>query len=304
MGTRTPLMSRPHVGGNFAYADIAGHTGCIWFVGSTVTGATDAVGYGRDPDKPFATLDYVNSQATAHAGDVVYLLPGHVEVVAGAAGLVMDCAGLHVIGCGNGTYQPIIRLTLAAADIDIDAANVTFENVNFQAGAADVIAAIDVNATDFTIRKCRFTEQTAALNALIWIQDAGGAGSDRITVEDCLVYAPDTANTHFINFAGTGTGHVIRRNCLLGDWGTMAIGGAGIVTECNVSDNYIYNLAVTVNGCINFAATATGVMSGNMVGNSAAANNQIIATGMSKNFNYGVDIAGGDVQGIPEPAMA
>ncbi len=303
--TRTPLFVRHNAGGPYAYAPISKYPGEVFFVGSTQTNAVDDTGHGRSPEAPFATLNYAVTQCTANQGDVIYLMPGHIELVTAAADLDLNVAGITILGCGHGTYQPIIRFTtIITADCDIDAANITVENVNWQAGFADITAAIDVNATDFTIRNCRFTEQTAALNCLIWIQDAAAAGSDRITVEDCLVYAPDTANTHFINFAGTGDGHIVRRNALMGDWGTMAIGGAGIITNANISDNYIYNLANTANGCLNFAATATGIMCRNMVGNSAAASSQITATGMAKNFNYGVDIGGGDVQAIPEPAMA
>ena len=192
----------------------------------------------------------------------------------------------------------------ATGTVTVTGANITVEHVCWEAFYADVATAIVVTATDFTIRNCRFTEQTAELNALIWIQMPVNTTASRLTVEDCLVYAPDTANTHFINFADTGDGHIVRRNVLMGDWGTMAIGGAGIITNANVSDNYIYNLANTANGCLLFADTATGVMNNNMVGNSAAASSQITATGMAKNHNFGVDIGGGDVQAIAEPAMA
>ena len=52
----------------------------------------------------------------------------------------------------------------------------------------------------------------------------------------------DAANTHFVNFAGTGTGHRIIGNELIGDWGTMAIGGAGVVTNAVIRDNVISNV--------------------------------------------------------------
>jgi len=304
--TRTPQMAWRQVGGPYFYAPVSRFPGDVFFVGSASTNAVDDIGHGRNPEAPFATLDYAVGRCTANAGDVIYLMPGHIELVTAAANLDLDVAGIHIIGVGNGTLQPIIRFTtINSADCDIDAANITVEKVNWQAGVADVIAAIDVNATDFTIRNCRFTEQTAALNCLIWIQLPAGVDvtGSRLTVEDCRVYAPDASNTHFINFSDSGDGHIVRRNVLMGDWSTCAIGGAGIVTNANISDNYIYNFSNTVDSCLLFADTATGVMMNNMVGNSAAASNQILATGMAKCYNYGVDI-GVDAQGIPDPAMA
>jgi len=243
--------------------------------------------------------------ATGSVGDVVYLLPGHVETVTEAGGLTMDCIGLHVIGCGNGTLQPVIELTtIISADIDIDAACVTFENVHFRAGFADITAAIDVNCADLTIRNCRFTQEDDDLNCLIWIQDHGTTTtSSRITVEDCVVYAYDASNTHFINYTGTGDGHIFNRNMMIGDWGTMAVGGVGVVTNASINDNYIANAATTANGVFNFDATATGVMTNNMVGNGAAQNSAITATAMAKNQNFGA-VTTEDLNGIAEPARA
>ena len=303
--TRTPNVTHYSPGYGYSYADIMRHPGHVFFVQSTHASAVDNVGHGRSPDLPCATLEYAMSLCTASAGDIVYLLPGHIEIVTAAAPLNLDVIGVTIRGCGSGTLQPIIRFTTAVGAVcNVTAASITVENVNWQAGFADITAAILPICTDFTIRRCRFTEQTAALNCLIWIREPADATAARITVEDCLIYAFDTANTHFINYAGTGSGHIFRRNVLMGDWGTMAVGGAGIILDAEISNNYIYNLANTANGCLLFAATATGVMARNMVGNSAAASSQITATGMSKNFNYAVDIGGADVQGIPEPAMA
>jgi hypothetical protein len=303
--TRTPQMSWRQPGGVYGYAPIRRFPHEVFFVGSTATNAVNDTGHGRSPEAPYATLEYAIGLCTASLGDVIYLMPGHVELIAADNALDLDTAGVTIIGVGNGTYQPIIRWTGAAAagTMVVGAVGITIENVNFQAGATDTTNGILVQCTDFTIRRCRFTEQTAALNMLIWIQLPADATASRLTVEDCLVYAPDTANTHFINFSDTGDGHIVRRNCLLGDWGTCAIGGAGIITNANISDNYIYNLANTANGCLLFADTATGVMMNNMTGNSAAASSQITATGMSKNFNFGVNLGDGDVQAIPEPPL-
>jgi len=303
--TKTPLFSQHMPGGPWGYADIMRHAGDIYFVQSTHASAVDDSGHGRTPEDPFATLSYAAGRCTANAGDVIYLMPGHVEVITGTPDLTMTIAGVKVFGCGSGTIQPIIRFTTAiGAELNVDAADIVFENVNFQAGVADLTAPIDVNATNLTIRKCRFTEQTAALNALIWLQLPADATAAGLTLEDNYVYAPDAANTHWVNFADTGAGHKVRRNVLHGDWGTMAIGGAGVIVGCDISDNYIYNLANTANGCINLAGAATGVVNNNRVGNSAVVNSQIDADGTAMNRNFGVDIAGGDVQGLLEPAAA
>jgi hypothetical protein len=194
-------------------------------------------------------------------------MPGHVETVVNAGEFTLDCIGLTVRGLGEGALQPMIEVTTEVlADIDIDAASITIEDVHFQAGVQDIVAMIDVNATDFTLRRCRFTQGAADENALITIQDAGAAASDRITVEYCHAIMYDADNTHFINFAGTGEEHVVRNNVLLGDWGTIAVGGTGVLILWAVTDNYIHNVAATDDAGINTADASTGMIFNNRLG--------------------------------------
>lgn len=297
----TKLFSRKQPGGFYVVSDrVIYPSGSIFWVHSGT--GTNGAGYGQNPDAPLASLDYAVGLCTASKGDVIVAMPGHAETVSAAAGLDLDVAGITIIGVGNGSLQPTVTLDTAnTADIDVDAANITVEGIHFIANFQDIAAAIDVNADDFTLRKCRFSEAGTNLNALIWVQDAAAGGSDRITIEDCLVITPDNTNTHFINFAGTGTGHVIRRNVLIGDWGTACIGGAGVITYCVVADNYISNQAADADTCINLAATATGIVANNRVGANLVGNatTNITATGCMMCENYSVDI--GDRQGVLDP---
>lgn len=281
----------------YQYPNPAGNT---YYVNSTHSSAS-ATGPGTSPECPFSTIDAAVGSCTANNNDIIVVLPGHAEVVSAAAGLDLDVAGITIIGIGNGSLQPTITLDTAdTADIDIDAANITIENIHFRANFADIAAAIDVNADDFTLRKCRFSEVATNMNAKIWVQDAAAAGSDRITIEDCHVIALDAANTHFVNFAGTGDGHIVRRNMLIGDWGTMAIGGAGEITNAICCDNYISNAATDNDSCINFAATATGLCMNNRACGGAAQANGITAAGMAKCENY-YGVLAEDLNGILEP---
>ena len=303
--TRTPIMAHYSPGYGYAFADLVRHPGHVFFVQSTHARALDNVGHGRSPDLPCATLEFAMSLCTASAGDVIYLMPNHVEVVATAGALAMDVNGVTVRGCGWGTIQPIIRWTLAAADMNVTAAGITMENINFQAGVADVLLAIHVTCSDFTIRNCRFTEQTAALNALVWIIDDGAAAASRITVEDCFIYAEDATNDAFIRYTGTGDGHVLRRNVAIGDWDNVSFaGGAGAITNATIDSNYVYTTDATNEACFSFAGGATGVMMNNRVGGGAANGNHILAAGMAKSENYGVHIGNHDLNGILEPAGA
>ena len=88
--------------------------------------ASDTAGFGRTPDAPFATIDYAVGQCTASQGDIIYVMPGHAEVLAAAADLALDVIGISVIGLGNGPLQPTVTLgTADTADVDVDAAGIT-----------------------------------------------------------------------------------------------------------------------------------------------------------------------------------
>lgn len=297
---RTALFSRQTPGGFNDYLSIARHPGDIWFVGSTVVGAADAEGWGYSPDAPFLTLVYALTRCTASQGDVIYLLPGHVETVV-TAGLAINVAGIAIRGIGEGLLQPIVDLTEAiGTTVTVSGASVEFEGVFFRANFEDITVAITLAATDATFRKCRFEGVLADThNAVIWIQDGAAATTDRITVEDCKFVDYDAANTHAINFAGTGTQHVFRRNRLIGSWSTYAIGGAGAIIAADISDNYVYNISAGADVGLSLAAATTGVCMNNRISTGQASASQITAAGLGKCQNYGGLI--GDNNGLLEP---
>jgi hypothetical protein len=273
-------------------------TGNIFFVDSGASNAADTPANGSKR-MPFATIDYAVGRCTANNGDHIIAMPGHAEVVATAGALDLDVAGITLVGIGRGTAQPTVTATGATADVDIDAANVTIEGIHFVSAVADNAVAIDVNATDFTLRNCRMTG-SSGLNSLIWIQDGAAATSDRMTLENNYCVDADASNTHWVNFAGTGAQHIVRGNVLIGDWGTMAIGGAGVIVHPLIHDNLISNAATDVDSCINIEATVTGLVTRNLVGNGAAQANQITAAACVLCENYGA-VTTEDLNGALEP---
>ena len=271
---KTPFPHAP-----FSYG-LPATTGHVLFVDSGRDNASNG-NLGDSPIRPLATIEgaFNHTDLTANNGDMIVAMPGHSETVSVAGGLTMDVAGVKVIGLGDGSDTPVVKLTtVTTADVNVDAANITIENIHFVSGFDDIAVCLDVNAADFTVRNCRFTENADNKNFKICIQDASGATSDRMTIEHCYALQDDAANTHFVNLGGTGKGHIIRNNVLLGDWGTMCIGGVGIVIFCTVMDNVIYNAASDTDACINMGSTATGICVRNMAG-SAAAQTAGITTG-------------------------
>ena len=301
---RSPLFFRNQPGGVFHVDNTALTVGNIWYVNSAAAGKGTTSAYGYNPDAPFSTVVAASDSGNLASGDIVLIAAGHTEAISAAAGWDCDTAGVTFKGLGVGDLRPTITLdTDALADVDIDAANITFENLRFIANFVDITAAIDVNADGFTCRNCEFIDTSVILNAVIWILGASGTTSDRMVVENCEFYAFGTANTAAISMPGTPDRCVVRDNIFIGDWGSAAILAAGIVTKISILRNLVSNLDAGNDVGINLADTSTGIIAYNGVGGRETDNSTDQITGgttMTLIQNYAVDE--GDRQGILDPA--
>lgn len=134
-------------------------------------------------DRPFATIDYAVGRCTANNGDLIIVKPGHVETVIAAAGLALDVAGISIIGLGNGSDRPTINFTtVVGADMDVDAANITVQNLLFTGGIDALTGPIDINAADFAMLGCETRDVTGQATDFI-VTDAN---ADRLFIEDWI----------------------------------------------------------------------------------------------------------------------
>src|SRR5262245_44934865 len=133
--SRSPFMQSRTSGGTgpLVLADGRFAPGNVFFVQSTQSNAGDSAGHGQTPDAPFSTIDYAVGQCTANQGDIIVVLPGHVEVVTAAGGLALDVAGIRIVGLGEGDLKPRVNFTTAdTADCNVDADDITVEGLVFR----------------------------------------------------------------------------------------------------------------------------------------------------------------------------
>ncbi|KKL97282.1 hypothetical protein LCGC14_1836010, partial [marine sediment metagenome] len=139
----------------------------------------------------------------ASRGDVIYVMPGHSETVATAAGVDFDVAGVTVIGLGYGTDQAQLRLTVNTAHIEIAAANVTWINLRITAAVSDLAQAIDIVAAgdNFTSIGCIYDEEATNENYKIvfGVEDLVDGG----TFINNQYFGGDVENDSFWVGAGT-----------------------------------------------------------------------------------------------------
>lgn len=178
------------------------HPGKVWFVNnSTVLPEFGIGGSNVNPgtyEQPFSTLAYAVSRATASRGDIIVLMPGHIENLTTAAAIDVSKAGVAIVGLGAGTLRPKVRFGAAAATYVISAASVSHYNVEFVANFADVAIGLDISGVDgLSFEQCYFTEAGTDLNYVIAMDLATGA--DDISINKCKFITGDAANTSHIN---------------------------------------------------------------------------------------------------------
>jgi hypothetical protein len=172
----SPVFSRMQPGGFFLAQDMPQHPGNVWFVNSSHANASDTTGAGRNPNLPFATLDYAISHASVAAGDTFYILPGHAENLAVDSAVDVDVNNLHIVGLGWGGCRPTFTCTAVAGDFKLAASCGILENILFVNGVDNSTGLFEVSSSDWEVRNCEFRETPAVYaDYLITVLD----GSDR-----------------------------------------------------------------------------------------------------------------------------
>lgn len=269
----TKLFVRKQSGGMFSVIDKTVDFGNIWWVGSAVTGATDGAGYGQNPDAPFATLVYAETQASAD--DTIYVLQGHTETLAsatGAAVMTLNTAGLKVIGLGRRTRRPTFLIDGHANNyVLLSGADTTIKNLIFAAGDADVIYAILIQADGVEVRKCHFKDNTGGENFLVGVSvGVADNDSDYFSVDGCHFYSPDAAATQAVLVNKNQTSGEIINNRIQGNFAAGYVIGCPnteVMLDLLVENNRIDNDAADTVGSILFeGATSTGIICRNLSG--------------------------------------
>lgn len=207
------------------------------------------------------TIGAALTACVAGRGDVVLVLPGYTQDITAAAGIAFSKAGVSVIGLGAGTSRPTINFTTStAADIDIDAANITIENFILDLTGVDaLVAPIDVNATDFCLRKCLVVTADAGGQATLGILT--DANASRMVLEDNeFLGSTDAGTAAAVRIVG-GNEHVIKRNRFYGAYTTTLGAIDNVTTAClrvTIEGNVIENATAASAKAMVFVAASTG----------------------------------------------
>jgi len=292
---RTALFSRRQPGGVFTVDDLREHPGEIFFVGSAVTGATNGAGYGRNPDRPFATLDYAIGLCTDNQGDVIYVLPGHVETFIATNGFDADKAGIAIIGLGWGAARPRFVFDHADAQVNIGAASVRVENVRFVADITGVVAAVQVEGvTDVVFRDCEwYWGGTTTWDMILNLELE--AGSHRALIERCrFLQEPAVAGcASAIKLTGASHNVVIGDCEFMGDCSVACVNGDTVLSQGLMFLNNLVHNTDAGEPYLEVLTGTTGVIAGTRgLASAATIAANAVADAMAHCENFCVNTAG------------
>ncbi len=120
--------------------------------------------------RPFATIDHGINNCVAGRGDIIAVMPGYTQTITLATEIVMDVAGIAIVGLGGGSLRPTITYGAVAGTIAVTAVNMAIINFLFVNNFADVAANVTVTGTatptDLAIENCEARDTSNVLNGL------------------------------------------------------------------------------------------------------------------------------------------
>ncbi len=247
--------------GSLVLADQGFSTGSRFWVHSGT--GTDSAGHGHNPDAPFATVDYAIGKCTASKGDIIYVMPGHAETLDGATDLVVDVAGVHIIGLGTGSLRPTFTFGSTDAIISVTAADVTIQNIVLVGNIDNIVTGISLGAN-------------ADGCSLQNIEMRDGA-----TNKEFLVGIAIAANCHDVTIKGL-------RFCGLAGGATSCIAAAGATNRFRLLDSYINGtFSAQVVNLTAAASTDIEIARNVIINNDTSAGLGVAAHNSSTGFVYG-----------------
>lgn len=266
-GTKTALFGRNQPGGMFTIESQDITTGDRWFVHAGT--GTDGAGFGQNPDAPCATIDYAIGLCTASKGDIIYVMPGHVEDVIAADGINCDVIGVSIVGLGDGDLIPTVTYTAAEGSTTVSVASVTFRNVKFVAGFATGVTTgftIAAGADGLTLDGVVMADGTTNLEFLVHASIATGV--DRLRIKNCRFNGLAGTMSGSVVFAGTSLDAEIDHNYWHVDSSNSVIHhDAGVASNVYLHHNTIINIDTnTAEYCAEFKTASTGCAHDNRFG--------------------------------------
>jgi hypothetical protein len=246
------------------------HPGKVFWVNSTTVlppnGASGQAGGPGDYLRPFSSIEnaMASSLVTANRGDIIMVMPGHSEDIASATSLVLDKAGVAVIGLGSGDDRPDLNFSATAGSLEIDADNCTLYNLTLTADVSAVVVGVNVDGNYTTIDNCEFNFNATGDDFIQMIDVDAVTGT---TINGCRMIAEAAAGCDQAIRLDTAPETTITNNYIFGDFTDGAIISEGAASlNVLIQGNSIYNSDTTAGSVIDLDVADTGLLINNSCG--------------------------------------
>jgi hypothetical protein len=261
------------------------------------------------------TLNQALARCRSGMGDIVYVLPGHVESISSANQMSSLVAGTRIIGLGTSTDRPTFTWTAATATFLLNVANVTIQNciLNLDSGTGGVTIAAPITisaagcklignqirmGTDASNNVTIGITTTAPADDLLiagnYIYSATAAeattliqfvGADRLQfVNNVVVGATSSAGVGVIRFLTTASTNILVDQCRIqNNKASSTAAVTGIAGNTGLVDN---TLLVVLSG----GAAAWGTLASVVIGANVSAHNNP-GTGRAAGFGTAVTLS-------------
>lgn len=237
MGNRSAVFSKNIPGLPANIIDCLQFPGNVFFVNSTHASASDAAGFGENPDSPCATIDYAVGLCTSNNGDVIIVHPAHAENLGADSAIDIDVIGVRVLGIRFGNMMPTLTGTAVAGDCKLAAAGVSIENIRFLGGIDEMTGIIEVSAANCAIKNCEYQDSTGQATDIIITT----AGANNLLIDGfrCIGSA-DAGGNSAIALVGADDCEI--KNFYI--YGNFAVGAIDLRTTAsprvNIHDGFIW----------------------------------------------------------------
>ena len=220
-------------------------------------------------DRPVLSVNTAMNLCTANNGDIVMLKPGHTEDLDAATDVVVDVAGVAIIGLGGGAARPTFTYSGTAGSFEVDAANTTIQNVLFKTSVSAAVVGVNVDAANCVFEQCEWNFDATGDDFLIFVDCEDVAGTEFL---GCRFISEDLLGSNEAIRLDNADNTRIVGNHFFGKWANGAIwsdttgdtgDGSTVCTHLLISENQIYN-SDTVNGiAVQIDNPDTGIISYN-----------------------------------------
>ncbi len=150
---------------------------------------------------PFNTLQKGIDSATAGRGDIIMLMPGHVETVT-ATSIAMNKAGVAIIGLGEGDNRPQLNFGATSSNIIVSAANCSMKNLVMLASIDQVVAGISLTSAGDGLTLDLESRDTSAIIEFVSVLVTASGANNLVAKLRHRGFAAGSHMTRYIDLVG------------------------------------------------------------------------------------------------------